>query len=376
MLFFFYAYRSLLARIKANAITMLSIALFVGGGSLGLSYYLSFRGLLVTAPPENIIVVSKGASSEPESKVPLETARKVALLDGIKKLDNSPAAVRELVSRVFLGAAGSSHYDEPCVIRGIDDHSLNVHHATLLQGSAPEPGSLQVIIGRRVPEKYPHIKIGYDIHLPGGQGRVTGVFATDGGPFEDEVWTERAALELHLNTKASSSVTLVADNVAHVPEIVDKINTSKELDAQASTVAAFRADRAGLSTIARTVLVLLVLLSVVATFAIATTMNAAVLMRMPEFAAMAAIGIRRRALGRIVLIESTLLATTGALLGVLVGGLIASQIGAIKLGVPVTMTSSIPALMVGLGLGIVVGVIGGIIPSIQVRRLDILRALR
>ena len=71
-----------------------------------------------------------------------------------------------------------------------------------------------------------------------------------------------------------------------VPALVEQINSSKDLRAQAAPVAAFREDLAGLGTITVTVLVLLVLLSLVVTFAIATTMNAAVVMRLPEFAAL------------------------------------------------------------------------------------------
>src|SRR4029078_4703142 len=85
VLLLFYAYRSLLAVVRANLISVFSVALFVAGGSLGLSYYLSLRGMVTTAPPENVIVVSKGALAERESKLKLETARKIVLLEGIKR---------------------------------------------------------------------------------------------------------------------------------------------------------------------------------------------------------------------------------------------------------------------------------------------------
>src|SRR6187549_3962234 len=95
VLFVFYIYRNLIARFRANALTMLAVCLFVIGGSLGLSFYYGLRSMLIdTTPPENVVVLSKGAESETGSKIPIETAHKVVLLEGVKKLDDKPVAVR------------------------------------------------------------------------------------------------------------------------------------------------------------------------------------------------------------------------------------------------------------------------------------------
>src|SRR5206468_1072714 len=150
----------------------------------------------VSAPPENIIVVSKGAASEAESKLKLESAQKAVLLDGIKKEGGQPLVVRELVGRVFLTATEPGQYQDPTVMRGTDERSMTVHHAKLLNGALPATGTLDVIVGRRVREASPQLDVGYELHLPGGAGHVSGVFEADGGPLEDEVWTPRAALEM------------------------------------------------------------------------------------------------------------------------------------------------------------------------------------
>ena len=378
MLFFFYVLRSLRARLRANAVTTLAIALFVAGGTVALSFYLSLEQLLVeSSPPENILVVAKNAAGEGGSRIDNDTARKIALLDGLKTAEGGPVAAKELVSRVYLNAADFSRYHDPVPIRGIDTMSMTAHQATIIEGTAPEASSLQIVLGRRVARMHPDLKVGQEITLPGGPCKISGVFATNGGPHEDEVWTPRAALELHVKSKFSSSVTVVATDVGKVPEIVGKINNSKELNATAAPVAAFREDRAGLKTIAKTVLILLLLLSAVATSAIATTMNAAVVMKLPEFASMAAIGIRRGLLGRIVLLESVLLAMIGAIVGVVAAEIIRRQLGNIELGMnPVEMSASPKIVLVGLGLGLLVGLVGGIVPAMKVARIDIMRAIR
>jgi putative ABC transport system permease protein len=376
LVFWSYAYRSLLARFRTNVISMLSVCLFILGGTIGLSYYASLRNIVRAVPANNIIVVAKSAAAEGDSRVPLETSRKVLLIDGIKKENDAPLAVRELVSRVFVSESFGK-FEPASTIRGIDEKSLTVHNVQLVEGTAPQPRSLEMIVGKRVAEQYPHLKVGYEMPLPGGPSRVSGIFTADGSSFEDEIWTAKAALELHINQRGTSSLTLVAEDSRRIGEIIDKINTSKELDVHAATVAEFRADGVGLATIVRTVMVLLLLLAIVAIFAIATTMSSAVAIRMPELAALAAIGVRRGVLGRIILLEGALLGLFGGLLGMAVSAIVITQIGYIPLGTnPIAISLSPIALMMGLGLGLLAGVIGGIAPAIRVRRLDILTAMR
>jgi hypothetical protein len=368
---FRYAYRSLLVRLRANIFTLLAIALFVAGATLGLGYYTSLRRALVdSSPPENIIVVAKGALHEVDSKLDLDTARRVAVYDGITD------SVRELLSRAYLGTGKVGRLEDAVVVRGIDEDSLKVHRVAIVAGAPPAPNSLDVLAGRRALDKY-HLAIGREIRLPGGACKVTGVFSADDGPFEDEIWTPRSALELHLGVKDSSSMTLVAAAASRVPAIVDKINDSKDLAAQAAPVAGFRESGAGLSTVAWTVLLLLVLLSIVATVAIASTMNAAVMIRLPELAALAAIGIRRGVLARVVLAETALLAAAGALLGLAIGGAVGTVVGRLAIGsTSATMMPTPLVAAVGFAVGMVAGLIGGALPALQVRRLDILGALR
>jgi len=106
-------------------------------------------------------------------------------------------------------------------------------------------------------------------------------------------------------------------------------------------------------------------------------MSAAVAARMPELAALAAIGVHRSVLGRIVLLESVMLAAAGGVLGVGVYAVARGQVGKLSLGVnPVDISSGVTVLAVGFGLGILVGILGGFYPARRVKRLDILQALR
>src|SRR5262245_6267848 len=240
---------------------MLAIAVFVAAGMLGISFYEGMHRMLIeTAPPEDVIVVAKSAPMETGSILSLDTARKLLVLDGVK------AAAREIVTSAYVGDA-----QEPTPLRGFDEQSAVVHHIKLEQGKLPAPNTLEIALGRVVAASHPEIALGTDIRLPGGPARVVGIFSADGSPQEREMWTPRTAAELHLKAPITSSVTLVAADVRRVPELLEKINTSKDLNARAATVADFRDTTFELSKVAKVVLILLTVLSLIAVSAIVTT---------------------------------------------------------------------------------------------------------
>ncbi|HEY5933387.1 MAG TPA: ABC transporter permease [Kofleriaceae bacterium] len=376
MLLFHYGLRSLFVRMRANLVTMLAVALFVAGGTIGLTFYLNLRGQVVeSAPPEHVLVMQKGAASEGGSKLDLERVRELPLLAEVKKDGDAPAAVREFVTSVQVNTAGEY---ASALIRGIDDKSIAIRGVKLLEGAAPAPGTLEIMVGRRLQLTHPHLKIGSELYLTGGKSPITGVFEAAGSPFEDELWTHRSALEIHLKRKgASSSATLVAKDASSAQSLIASINSKKDSDLQAESLAALRQKAAGVSGILNVVLVLLILLSVVATSAIATTMAAAVSTRLPEFAVLVAIGIRRSVLGRMVIMESVLLAILGAALGVGVSEILRRVLGIIQIGTtPVEMGLVPLTIPIGIVLGLFVGLVGGIGPATTLRRLEIIKTLR
>jgi ABC-type lipoprotein release transport system permease subunit len=372
---FHYVLRSLRARTRSNLLTVLAVALLVASGALGLAFYQGLRDTLVdTTPPENVIVFSEGAVSEAGSKVPLEAARKIVLFEEVRRDADAPVAVRELVTRMHITEKAGEY--GPVTFRGFDALAPTIHHITMVSGALPAADSIDIALGKRVAADN-GLKLGDEIPLPTGKAKVTGIFTAGGAPTEDEAWTPRSALEATLKVKFSSSVTLVAADASKVPALVTRINTTKDLGLHAVQLKELRAADAQLDTVARVVLLLLILLGVVATFAIATTMNAAAVVRLPELAALAALGIRRSVLGNIVLAESLMLGAIGALLGAAVGWLIKSQLSLISLGSnPVELSSRASGPAIGLVIGLVVGLVGGILPALMVRRLDIVREMR
>ncbi|HEY4055957.1 MAG TPA: FtsX-like permease family protein [Kofleriaceae bacterium] len=371
MLFFTYSYRSLIKRLRSNVLTALAIILFVVGSSAGLGFYLSLKGQLVSSvPKEDILVLAQGTPSEEGSRLDLESARKAALLEGVQQVGNEPLATKETLATLSVDKA-------PTTIRGFDEMSMQVHKVTMQQGEPPKPNTLDVMVGRQLLRKHPTLTVGSDVYLTGGTGKVTGIFNALGGPMENEIWIARSSLELNLKQKFLSSTTLVATSPAEVPGLVAKMNASKDMKVQAVSMAEFRADKAGLKTILKVVMALLVLLALVATSAIAVTMSAAVVARIPELASMLALGVRRGVVTRIVVVEGLLLSMFGAIIGVVLTAVMRGVLGTVTVGsTSVELTSSLTVTLFGLAIGVAVGLIGSVAPALSVHRLDVIQRLR
>jgi putative ABC transport system permease protein len=122
--------------------------------------------------------------------------------------------------------------------------------------------------------------------------------------------------------------------------------------------------------------VLLGLSILIAVLGIINTLALSILERTRELGLLRAVGMFRSQLTQMVAVESVVIATFGALLGVLVGSVLGS---AVVRAVPDQFVSilSLPwgSMAVVLGLAVVVGLVAAILPAVRAARTDLLRAI-
>jgi putative ABC transport system permease protein len=163
-----------------------------------------------------------------------------------------------------------------------------------------------------------------------------------------------------------------------VPALVAQIAANKELNVKVMPLKEMRKSLADLDRLLRLVFILLSLLGVVASVALAATMNASVALRLPEMAALVAIGIRRTTLARIVILETLLLTAIATLIGVVASEIVRRAIGSVPnmsvTRVDLAMSPLVP--IAGAGIGLVVGILGGLVPALRVTRIDVVSTLR
>jgi putative ABC transport system permease protein len=122
--------------------------------------------------------------------------------------------------------------------------------------------------------------------------------------------------------------------------------------------------------------VLLGLSILIAVLGIINTLALSILERTRELGLLRAVGMPRSQLTQMVAVESVVITTFGALLGVLVGSALGT---AVVRAVPDEFIAvlSLPwrSMAVFLGLAVLVGLAAAIIPAVRAARTDVLRAI-
>jgi putative ABC transport system permease protein len=380
VLFFHYVLRKLIRRLGNNALTIAVIGFVLAGCILGIEFLIGLRSTArESLPAEHVIVMSKGAISEPlSSGIPAESLNLLAVMPGIAEHDGERAMSPELVAQVVLDdGLTQSGIEEPQVIRGLDPLGFQLHRATIVSGRAPEPGATELVIGAQLAKQQPKLVVGSEIRFPTESWKIVGVFAAGGSLYETEAWGDRKRIAVAFKQDRVTGVLLAASSASEAAALVKTINESKRFDVTAYLERDLRASQAKLQQVTKVIFILVLALCIIGVFVTATNLHASLISRMPELVTLVALGISRKRVARIMLLESVLLAMLGLVVAIAIAlafhGRSSAMFGSaavfeLQLGL-------YPILFV-LGLTVLVSLLGGLVPVMMVRRIDLVRGLR
>lgn len=309
--------------------------------------------------------------------------------------------VKEVMTRVnFSGLANNGRADLPIIGEGIEANkearlgtAMIFTAGHTLQNADP----FGIIIGEGVATAL-QLKLGSPLNLtvttPDGalntlEFTVTGVFRSFSKEYDDRaVRIAQAAAQELLYTQAVHNVVVALDDTTHTDAVVYQLrNKLDKLGYEVKswqelagfynkTVALYKRQFGALQVI---ILVMLVL-------SVASTVNMVVYERTGEFGTLLALGLKRRQIFQLVLLENTLLGLVGGVLGVAVGLALAVTISAIGLPMPpppgsnAAYTASIRIVPWVLGMaaltGAVAAILAALLPGRRASRLAVADALR
>lgn len=309
--------------------------------------------------------------------------------------------VRLAMNRVdFSGLANNGRADLPIIGEGVNPgKEAQLGTATTLVTGRPlrDTDTFGAVIGEGVATAL-HLQPGSALNLmvntPDGalntiEVQVVGVFRTFSKEYDDRAVriTQEAAQEL-LDTPSIHKVVVLLDDTSTTDSAVAALksrlaSTGYELkpwhelaDFYNKTVALYQRQFGALQAI---IMVMLVL-------GVASTVNMVVYERTGEFGTLLALGLRRRQVFWLVLMENTLLGLLGALLGVIAGAALAALISKIGLPMPpppgsnTGYTASIRMVPWVFAAATVTGVlaasVAAILPGRRAARLPVMDALR
>jgi putative ABC transport system permease protein len=254
----------------------------------------------------------------------------------------------------------------------------------VVEGRTFTPGLDEVIVGRKLLERIEGLEVGGTVKYQQKSFDIVGMFESQGGAFESEIWGDFDTFGAIFQRGAgSNSLVVRMKDPAAIPDLDRWIRDQPQMQLQAVEERQYYEEQAGaLATILRSLATFVAfVMGVGAVFGAMNTMYAIVAARTREIGTLRALGFSRRAILVSFLIESVILSFVGGVIGCL----LAFPMNGFSTGTGQTQSFSEIAfsfritseiLMTGLVFAVVMGFIGGLLPAFRGARLPITTALR
>lgn len=381
-----YNARSVLQRPASTAFTALGIGLVVAVfiGMLALAN--GFRAALArTGSDRNVLVLRRGADSELSSGVSREMASIVASSPHVATAADGRALVSpEVYVLVPLPRPGDSTALANVVARGISDKAWEVRaNVQLMAGRRPQSGRSEVCVGKKLIDRFDHMRIGDKLRFAGRDWDVVCQFSAGGSAFESEIWGENEQYMPVFRGQVFQSVSFRLKDAAAFEEAKRALEGDRRMQVDAHKESAFYVQQSQLLGQILQMLAILItsIMAVGAIFGAVNTMYAAVSGRTPEIAVLLTLGFHPRSVLASFLAEAAIIAAIGGVMGCLialpVNGIVASTTNWSSFSeIAFAFLVTPKLLLAGFIFAVVMGVLGGFFPARRAAKLPVVQALR
>lgn len=381
-----YNWRNLFVRRLNSALTFSVVAVVVFVLSVLLAYVAGMKASLANSGhPDNLLVLRPGATAESTSMVGLEESNLLVSTPGLAKTaTGDPALSREICVQTNIERRGKPGRPGNVAVRGVNEVAFDVHHEVhVISGRLPQPGTREAIVGSAAQQRFVGLDIG--AHLPLGRTgthvfEIVGIFEAGGGAFESEIWAPFAQIA-DAYGRTNSVVALRLESAGRVAEAKQYI-AGPTVNLLGKTEPEYYDELASKTReIIALTSILVGIMAIGASFAVANTMFATVDRRRRELAMLRTLGFSRFAVVSAIVVESALLCGAASLAGLAcslafngVKQDYLSDTAWTVLAFEFRMTPAI--VLTSLVTALVVAVLGALAPALRASRVHIIDALR
>ena len=380
-----YNIRNVRQRWQVTLLAIIGIAMVVAVFAVIMSMSEGFRlALRATGRDDNAIIVQRGSGSELTSGVPIDQRNLIIVDERVARgQDGQPLMSPEWV--VVLNLPKQDGQPTNVTLRAVTQKAFEVRGGVeIVGGRTFAPGLDEVIVGRKLVDRLQDVGLGKRVKYQRKEFNVVGVFASQGGAFESEIWGDFDVLGQEFQRGAgSNSLVVRMKDPSQIPALDRWIRAQPQMQLQAVEERKYYEDQAGPLARALRALAMFVacVMGIGAVFGAMNTMYAIVAQRTREVGTLRALGFKRRAILLAFVIESVFL----ALVGGAIGCLLAMPMNGFSTGTGQTQSFSeiafafriTPQIVTsGMLLAAVLGFIGGLLPALRASRLPITTALR
>jgi len=343
------------------------------------------RTMLAAGSDDTAIVLRSGSTAELNSGLSNDQALIVANAPGVLKEGDRAIASAELFVLVDIKKKGSD-IEANVPLRGVQSNAFDVRrNVRLVDGRMFETGKNEMVVGRAAQQEFSGLDIGSTIRLGRVDWTVVGAFGAEGSASESEIWTDdRVLQDAYRRGNSYQSVRVRLEDESSFDTFRQALTDDPRIEADVYTEKQFYSTQAeGLSNFIRLLgYPITFLMGIGAVFGALNSMYSSVSSRSTEIATLRALGFSPFAVLVSTIIESTLLALVGGLLGgalafVVFNGFRVSTLNGNSFSQVVFDFAVTPDLLVqGIVTALVIGLIGGFLPAVRAARLPVAQALR
>jgi putative ABC transport system permease protein len=378
-----YNFGSLWVRRVGTLMTALGIGLTVSIFIIMMALVDGLESTFIDAGHEDtLIVIRDGSLNEVNSYYNRDLFQTVRLLPGIRSDENNdPMASGELV--VVINHPRVTGESSNIIVRGMSPMGFRLRpEASIVQGRWFNRGLREIVLSESLSRRFQNMRYGDTLHMSHSDWKVVGIFNAGGTAYDSEVWANYEDVAQDWDRPIYTSILLRATDLAAAKEIERRIADDRRIHLQAVPQKEyFRSQTISSVGIKALGVFIAIVMGVGSCFAAMNMMYAAVMSRSKEVGTLRALGFSRWSILISFLIESTIL----ALLGGVVGCLMALPMHGISTGTAnfsnfseilfhFRITPKI--LFQGLAFAMLVGVIGGGLPARRAARITLIEALR
>lgn len=313
-----------------------------------------------------VVVMSRGVQNEFDSKVPLEAQQAV----------RSATAAPVMVQSVFSVMLWHELAFEFAVVRGLSPEEWAARRPRLIEGRMPGEGEAELLVGSVLVKRHPELRVGSSFTLLDSPFVIVGIMEGE-GITGGELWSTRAAITQQTQQADASVLAVVTASPAEAEALVASLSAQRAHAVLAIT------DAELLSRISSrydgflvALWIIEVLMLVGASASSVSAISSLIMERKGEYAALRAIGFKRRFVALLVLSEVLLLALIGVAIAVPTAIFFASgrveRVGYVYFQSTVSQTTLIAAI----GLGMLTSTVGAALPIWRSMKEPIRDALR
>lgn len=335
--------------------------------------------------PSRAIVMRSGADSEMTSGLTGAEVDVIKQAPGLRRDGQTAVASAELYVIIDIPKI-STNTSANVPMRGVQPTVMAVRsEASIIEGRMLEFGTNEIVVGRGASGQFAGLTVGNEFKSGQDTWKVVGVFETDGGVSETEIWCDARVLQgayrrgnsyqaLLAQLDSSDSFNTFRDWLTANPQVNVQVRREADYYAQQSRALSGLIQGVGFGIAA--------LMGIGAVFGAILTMYTAVSTRSREIATLRALGFNATSVVVSVLAESLALAAIGGALGGVAAyfafnGYQTSTMNFSTFS-QVAFAFQVTPQLLGMGLtyALAMGLIGGLFPAVRAARLPIPTALR